>query len=186
MAFTHDTETMLVFMTELINTRADASDSGADELSDAGQLNALLDAHEYTGRRDGDAAELAAVREIRSELKRFWQLDRDQAAELVNAMLRREHALPQLVRHDSWDWHLHAIDRDAPLADRIRVEAAMALFDVVRDDELGRLSECAADDCCAVFVDLSRNRSKRYCDVGNCGNRMNVNAYRARRAAGST
>lgn len=184
MAFTHDTETMLVFMTELINTVDDASNSRADELSHVGQLNALLDAHEYTGRRDGDAAELAAVRGIRSELRSFWRLHRDEAAEFVNAMLRREHALPQLVRHDSWDWHMHAIDRDAPLADRIRVEAAMAVFDVVRADELERLSECAADDCRAVFVDLSRNRSKRYCDVGNCGNRMNVNAYRARRATG--
>src|SRR3712207_8170320 len=43
---------------------------------------------------------------------------------------------------------------------------------------LFRSQLCAADDCNAVFVDLSRNRSKRYCDVGNCGNRMNVNAYR--------
>jgi predicted RNA-binding Zn ribbon-like protein len=175
---------MLVFMTELINTSSDASDSREDELLEVSQLNALLDVHEYTGRRDDDAAELAAVRGIRSELRSFWRLDRDEAAELVNEMLRREHALPQLVRHGSWDWHMHAIDRDAPLADRIRVEAAMAMFDVVRDDELGRLGECAADDCTAVLIDLSRNRSKRYCDVGNCGNRMNVNAYRARRAGG--
>ena len=61
----------------------------------------------------------------------------------------------------------------------------MAMIDVVRAGEDERLRRCAADDCDAVFIDFSRNRSKRYCDVGNCGNRMNVTAYRARRAAGA-
>ena len=49
------------------------------------------------------------------------------------------------------------------------------------DDELARLRVCAADDCEDVVVDLSKNRSKRYCD-GTCGNRANVAAYRARKA----
>ena len=57
--------------------------------------------------------------------------------------------------------------------------AAMAMVDVVRAGELRRLRTCAADDCDGVLVDLSRNRSKRYCDLG-CGNRLAVAAYRAR------
>ena len=39
---------------------------------------------------------------------------------------------------------------------------------------------CAAPDCQAVLVDLSKNRSRRYCDTGNCGNRQHVAAYRER------
>jgi len=184
MVFAHDTEIMLAFTAQLINTEPAASDSGEDELDTLEALKNLLDSNEYTGRRDSDAAELAAVRGLRPDFRAFWEIGRDDAAELVNAMLRAERALPQLVRHGTWDWHLHAIERSAPLASRLRVEAAMALLDVIREDELGRLKWCAADDCDAVLVDLSRNRSKRYCDVGNCGNRMNVMAYRARRAAG--
>jgi predicted RNA-binding Zn ribbon-like protein len=42
---------------------------------------------------------------------------------------------------------------------------------------------CEAPDCQAVLVDLSRNRSRRFCDVNNCANRAHVAAYRARRAA---
>lgn len=57
----------------------------------------------------------------------------------------------------------------------------MAMIDVIRTGEMSRLRVCAADDCDAVVVDLSKNRSKRYCDVGNCGNRANVAAYRERR-----
>ena len=57
----------------------------------------------------------------------------------------------------------------------------MGFLDLIRDDELDRLSTCAADDCDDVLVDLSKNRSKRYCATGNCGNRANVAAYRARK-----
>ena len=58
----------------------------------------------------------------------------------------------------------------------------MAFVDVVREGELGRLRRCAMDDCDNVVVDLSKNRSKRFCDEG-CGNRAAVSAYRARKAA---
>jgi len=44
---------------------------------------------------------------------------------------------------------------------------------------------CASPTCQEVFVDLSRNRSRRYCDSRTCGNRLHVAAYRARRSAAS-
>jgi predicted RNA-binding Zn ribbon-like protein len=63
-------------------------------------------------------------------------------------------------------------------------EAAMALVDVLRGQDLHRLRLCAASGCDAVLVDLSRNSSKRFCDTGNCANRTHVAAHRARRRAG--
>ena len=74
---------------------------------------------------------------------------------------------------------MHATEPDAPLAERIRVEIAMALIDVIRSGEQQRLRVCEADDCEGLFVDLSRNGSKRFCSV-RCGNRMNMVAFRAR------
>lgn len=62
------------------------------------------------------------------------------------------------------------------------VEAAMALADVLRADELQRLRVCEADDCQDVHVDLSRNRSRRFCST-TCGNRVAAAAYRERQAA---
>ena len=97
-------------------------------------------------------------------------------------MLAEARAVPRLVRHDALDWHIHAVDDDAPLADRILVETAMAMVDVIRADEMGRLGVCAADDCDGVVLDLSRNRSRRYCST-TCGNREAVAAYRARQRA---
>ena len=39
----------------------------------------------------------------------------------------------------------------------------MAMIDVIRADEMSRLGVCADDDCGGVVLDLSRNRSRRFC-----------------------
>ncbi len=62
--------------------------------------------------------------------------------------------------------------------------SAMAMIDLIRADELSRLSLCEADGGEGVVVDLSRNRSRRFCSTA-CGNRTAVAAYRARKAAGA-
>jgi predicted RNA-binding Zn ribbon-like protein len=55
----------------------------------------------------------------------------------------------------------------------------MAMVDVIRADENSRLARCDAADCDDIVLDLSRNRSRRYCST-TCGNREAVAAYRAR------
>jgi predicted RNA-binding Zn ribbon-like protein len=96
-------------------------------------------------------------------------------------MLAAADALPQLVRHGAFDWHIHAVPSDAPLATRIAVEVAMAMTDVIRADELSRFGRCDDEDCDGIVLDLSRNRSRRYCSTA-CTNRNATAAYRARAA----
>lgn len=180
MLFTPDTEGSLGFVVALADTVPDASASGQDELSDPESLSHLLDTWHYSGRRDGDIRELAEVKAARDRLTAIWHLDRDGVVAEVNAILAESNALPQLVRHDHLDWHIHGTAPDAPLAERILVEASMALVDVVRADAIDRLRDCEADDCAGIFVDLSKNGSKLYCSA-RCGNRMHVRAYRERR-----
>ena len=177
MLFAHDTELALRAAAALVNT--DQPDG--DELADVAALDAFVAREGWTGSRRGDDAELQAVRDLRPRLRRFWELEEDELVEVVNAMLREAKALPQLVAHDQWSYHLHATSSDAPLADRMAVEAAMAIVDVVRQQAMDRLRICEADACSDVLVDLSKNRSRRYCST-TCSNRMNVAAFRARRA----
>lgn len=179
MHFAPDTEASLEFTVALANTVAGATKSGVDELSTPDLLAAFLELHRFSGRFDHDDAELVDVRETREWLRRIWALDRDDAVTEVNAMLYEAKALPQLMRHDGFDWHIHATDQGAPLAERIRVEVGLALVDVIRSRETGRLRQCAADDCAGVLLDLSRNGSKRFCSV-RCGNRVNMIAFRER------
>lgn len=181
MQFAHDTEIALASAAALVNTQASGPRS-VEEMPDVAALDAFIDEWGWTGARTHDELELAQVRALRPRLREVWSRDKDGVVEVVNDLLARSHALPQLVKHDGWDYHLHATTSDAPLATRMAVEAAMALADVVRSDELERLRVCAAEDCEDLLVDLSKNRSRRYCDAG-CGNRVNVAAYRARRSA---
>ena len=178
--FAHDTEVALAAAAALVNTQQ----PDHDDLTDLASLDAFVREWGWTGSRSRDAAELDAVRRLRPQLRRLWELDEDGVVELVNRMLREARALPQLTAHDDWGYHLHATPSKAPLADRMAVEAAMAFVDVVRLDELDRLGTCGADDCDDVLVDLTKNRSRRYCST-SCANRVNVAAFRARRGGRS-
>ncbi len=175
MVFADDTVASLRAAVDLVNTAEEP-----DTLTTVAELDAWYAEHGYTGRRDGDEVEFAALRALRPVLRDLLTADRDRAAELVNAMLAEADALPQLVRHHGLDWHIHAVPRDAPLDRRVVVETAMAMVDVIRTDELSRLSLCADDRCSGLVLDLSRNRSRRFCSRA-CANRNAVAAYRARR-----
>jgi len=177
--FAPDTELSLEFIVALCNTVAGATKSGVDELVTPAQLTALVDEFQFSGRFDRDEHELADVRAARAQLRAIWAMNRDAAAAEVNVLLAETRTLPQLARHDGLDWHLHATDMDAPLAGRIRAEMSLAIVDVIRSDETGRLRACAAPDCSGILIDLSRNGSKRFCSI-RCGNRMNMIAFRER------
>ena len=179
MRFAPDTELTLEFVVELANTAPSASKSGDDELSTPVALTALLQKWTYTGRFDRDDQELAEVLQNRTLFRRVWSLPTDEAVTEVNAMFREAGALPYLTKHDHYDWHLHATDQQAPLAERMRVEVAIALADVIRSASMDRLRVCGAEDCDGLLLDLSRNGSKVFCSV-RCGNRVNQMAYRAR------
>jgi len=174
MPFAHDTVSSLRAAVDLVN-----SGEEPDTLTTVLHVDAWYTEHGYTGRRDGDEAELGALRTLRPVLRELLTADRDRAAELVNAMLADACALPQLMRHDGLDWHIHAVPADAPLDRRVVVETAMAMVDVIRADELSRLAVCADERCGGLVLDLSRNRSRRFCST-TCTNRNAVAAYRAR------
>jgi predicted RNA-binding Zn ribbon-like protein len=175
--FAHDTEVALSAAAVLVNTEQ----SDRDELTDVPALDRFFAHWGWTGSRRGDNTELDSVRALRPRLRALWHMDEDGVVAAVNAMLRETQALPQLVAHDKWSYHLHATPPDAPLADRMLVEAAMAVVDVVRSGELDRLRVCDAPDCDDVLVDLSKNHSRRYCST-SCSNRVNMAAFRARRS----
>ena len=175
MRFAHDTEPALKAAVELVDT-----DSEPDTMTTLTQLRAFLRTHGYPRAGAADRSDLDAVRAIRPTLRALLTAERDDAAVMVNEVLARSATAPQLVRHADVDWHIHAVPDDRPLAERIQVETAMALIDLIRADEMSRLSVCAGADCDGIVLDLTRNRSKVFCSPA-CGNAAAVAAYRARR-----
>lgn len=176
MVFAYDSEMALQAAVELVNTAEEP-----DTLTTVADLDAFYARWRYTGRHERTRAELEAVRALRPTLRELLVADRDTAVTLVNGLLAEVTLRPALVRHEEYDWHLHAVDADAALTERITVETVMAMIDVIRVDEMSRLSVCDDDGCFALVLDLSRNRSKRYCSTA-CANRNAVAAYRARKA----
>ena len=176
MLFADDTTIMLQAAVVLVNSAVTT-----DTLTTVDQLDAWYAEYMHTEHRAAGEQELESVRAVRHILYELLSSDRDRTAELVNDLLSESGTTPQLVRHGPWDWHLHGVANDASPATRIVVDTAMAMIDVVRDDQLSRFGICADDTCTGIVLDLSRNRSRRFCSTA-CGNRNAVAAYRAREA----
>jgi predicted RNA-binding Zn ribbon-like protein len=173
----------LAACTELINTgRGDGGEG----------LRVVADVREFGDRYafHGIAAGPADVPRLRAHRARLDAIaaacgsgDDEAAVEMVNALLAETGAIPQIVAHDGRGPHVHVSRPSAPMADRIAAHLAMGLGELLVAGESRRVRSCASPSCQDVFVDLSRNRSRRYCDSRTCGNRLHVAAYRARRSA---
>ena len=180
MIFSHDTELSLLAVVDLVNTAPVCG--GTEGLRSADTVREFVARHHFSGIDPSDYADLPALYAVRDRLRTVFEAAPPATiASRVNALVSAAPVSPRLTDHDGNDWHMHYFAPGASLADHLSVDGGMALAHVVTVGETGRLRVCGAPDCQAVLVDLSRNRSKRYCDARSCGNRLNVAAYRARK-----
>jgi predicted RNA-binding Zn ribbon-like protein len=177
--FSHDTERSLQRAVELVNS---AYDTPGGLLTDIAALAAFAERADLSDVPELSEADIDDVLRLGEELRAvFDATDEAIAAARVNDLIGGGHLTPRLTDHDGHDWHMHYSAPGAALAERLRLDGGMALAQVIVAGERERLQICAAPDCARVLVDLSRNRSKRYCDARTCGNRLHVAAYRERR-----
>lgn len=104
----------------------------------------------------------------------------DEAARLVNALLDDTSARPRLDRfEDGWSLHFHGPDDGVVLGWMAGIASALAL--VVGSAWAGRLGVCDAAPCDRVFLDETKNGTRRYCSP-RCQSRVKAAAHRARAA----
>jgi predicted RNA-binding Zn ribbon-like protein len=87
----------------------------------------------------------------------------------LNAALRRVREQLELVESAGgfkWDWKR---DRAELALDQLLWPVIRAAADLLTGPELDRVKECPGEGCGRLFVDLSRNRSRRWCDMDHCG-----------------
>jgi predicted RNA-binding Zn ribbon-like protein len=99
----------------------------------------------------------------------------------LNELLALARPRPYATDHDG-ELHLHYARRDAPVLEQLTTTVAMGLSQVVVQHGWQRLGVCSAEGCGNVYVDTSRNASRRYCS-NTCASRSTVAAYRARQKA---
>ncbi|MFI2262320.1 CGNR zinc finger domain-containing protein [Streptomyces tubercidicus] len=183
MIITHDTRCALDAVVDLLNTAPEGEGPGApDSLTDLAALQDFVQRNDVSDVGALGTGDLAAVRSVRARFARVFAAGDDRtAAAQLNALVASAGTTPQLTDHDGYDWHVHYFAPGASVADHLAADGGMALAFLVVAGERERLRHCEAPDCRHAFVDLSRNRSRRYCDSRTCGNRLHVAAYRARR-----
>lgn len=182
--FSHDTERSLECVVDLVNTAPSAQTP--EQLGDPAALTRFVVEHEVSEVAAVTPSDVAEVIALRTAIEAVVDSRDDTvAAGAVNRLLSRATVTPRLTDHDGYGWHIHYFAPGASLAEHLTVDYGMALAHVVAAGERERLRRCEAPDCEQALVDLSRNRSKRYCDARGCGNRLHVAAYRERRRSTS-
>ena len=170
----------------LVNT-ASLGHEGGDLLTSMDGLRSLVSDREHLSHSIS-RSDLDALRMVRGEFRGFFvacsQGNGADAAARLNELLIQFPVHPQLSGHDGQPWHVHYTESGS-MSDKYAAGAAMGL--AVRLAELGieRFGVCQATPCLGVFMDVSANRTRRYCSE-RCASRANVIAYRARKRGEET
>jgi predicted RNA-binding Zn ribbon-like protein len=156
-----------------------------DPLTDLDGLRAFLAPRDWMVSRVR-RADLAPLAELRSELRAVFDAaaggDSPTMVARLNALLERHPVTPSISGHDDADWHLHVAETSGPVVTEYAAGAVMGLTMAFLDLGSDRFGTCAADGCTGVFLDTSRNHSRRFCS-DRCATRANVAALRSRRRA---
>jgi predicted RNA-binding Zn ribbon-like protein len=177
-----DFESYARFGVDLVSSEPDELEPD-DPLSSLDGLRAFLAAWPWLVPRAEDR-DLAPLVRLRGELRAVF----DDAAEggsaamveRINHLLARHRPQPSISGHDDSDWHLHIADDRGPVATEFATGAVMGLAMAFLALGADRFGSCADPRCRGVFIDSSRNRSRRYCS-DRCASRANVAAHRERR-----
>ncbi|MEO3891075.1 CGNR zinc finger domain-containing protein [Nonomuraea sp. B5E05] len=141
----------------------------------------------YPAYREVTADEGAELAEVAARLREVFAAvaadDADTAATRVNTLLAETGARPVLDRHDGEPWHLHFHGHRDTLADGWAASCATGLAIVLGSEFADRLGVCTAPHCDRVYVDVSRNGTRRFCSTA-CQNRVKTAAFRARGRSG--
>ena len=180
MDFSHYTTKPVEMAVALANTKGIVK----DDLTTPDQLIEFLE--QYRPLWEGVAkppkkTDLVAVLELRSALREIFESDDESiAAKRVNRLLESYGATPRLSTHSGAP-HLHFEPIETSIVCWLGAITAMGLATVIVEHGVERFGVCDSGTCIDVYIDTSRNRSRRHCS-NTCSTREAVAAYRKRQA----
>jgi predicted RNA-binding Zn ribbon-like protein len=182
-----DFESYANFAVDLVSSEPDELDD-IDPLTSLEGLQGFLHTRPWMARRV-TADDLAPLVRVRQELRGVFDTAADgrsgAVVERINRLLERHRPQPNISGHDEFDWHLHIADSQGPVATEFATGAVMGLAMAFLDLGADRFGSCVDPRCRGVFIDTSRNRSRRYCS-DRCASRANVAAHRERQRSGQS
>lgn len=124
------------------------------------------------------------ARELRARLTGVFDASSEaKAVEILNDMLAELGRPPHLERTPG-GWRLRCWPDESEGLSSAVAYGALGVLEAIRDGGWERLGRCAGAPCRCVYVDRSRNRSRRYC-CELCADRVAQAQYRRRRARGA-
>jgi predicted RNA-binding Zn ribbon-like protein len=134
----------------------------------------------------GEAARIfAKSRELREAMYRIFvaqakgKFPVDTDLIILNLVLANLTRGAQVVHHSGrfeWQWNFDENGLEAPLS-----IVALSAVDLMTSENYQRVGQCADEDGCGwLFVDTSKNHSRRWCDINDCGNRAKQRRYQKR------
>ncbi|WP_066370025.1 CGNR zinc finger domain-containing protein [Herbidospora mongoliensis] len=173
MNFNSHTDAVVEMAVTLVNTLTPGERRGRPyAVPRKEELSAEL-GHDLT---EDDVAELSGYA---AELRVAFSGDLDRACTTINRLLAATDARPHLTGHDGEPWHLHFHGAGGTWGGNWTASCATSLAIVLGGEFHDRLGVCTADRCDRVFVDVSRNGTRRFCSTA-CQNRTKTAAFRAR------
>lgn len=180
MDFSHYTTKPVELAVALANTEGITK----DDLTNSDDLVAFLDGYKplWGGvAKPPRKTDVAAVQKLRSSLREVIESgDEDTAANRVNQLLESYGATPRLSNHNGSP-HLHFEPIETSIVCWLGAITAMGLASVIVEHGVERFGVCDSGTCKDVYIDTSRNRSRRHCS-NTCSTREAVAAYRKRKA----
>ncbi len=180
MDFSHYTTKPVELAVALVNTKGITN----DDLTGVDQLVEFLDSYKYLWEgvaKPPRKSDLAAVQDLRASLREIFEADdADLASKRVNILLEKYGATPRLSTH-SGNPHFHFEPLESAIVCWLGAITAMGLASVIVEHGVDRFGACDSASCIDVYVDTSRNRSRRHCS-NTCSTREAVAAYRKRRS----
>jgi predicted RNA-binding Zn ribbon-like protein len=180
MDFSHYSDEPVQMAVDLVNT--------LNAVSGEDTLTSPIDITEFISSRDADwcapgwegtQGDLKKVLILRTRLRTIFDAAGEtEAAEIINIVLSEADAVPRLSLHGDGP-HLHFESDDDSPARWLGAVTAMGLTTAIIEGGYERFGTCNSSTCDDVFVDGSRNRSRRHCS-DTCTTRENVAAHRAR------
>jgi predicted RNA-binding Zn ribbon-like protein len=132
---------------------------------------------------DVGAEDLASAIELREAIYRTvaarLEHHRPQVAdvELINGWAARPQLAPRLLRTGT--------TRREGTAGQLLASLAADLLDLLAGPDMANVKRCAHPNCSLLYVDSSRAKNRHWCGMATCGNKVKVQAFRARQRASS-
>ena len=135
------------------------------------KLGALSPQHVESVYRSGVELREATYRVLRAACEGASPEAADLA--LLNQVLSEALSHTRLAGVDG----VYRLEYDSNPPESILWRLAANACELLTSEDLTRVKRCASEECGWLFLDLSRNRSRRWCDMESCGNRMKARRH---------